>query len=94
VLVGGGEEVASGTDALWQAQGGAMLGFTRETRVFLRSGVTDLRLSFEGLRGMIVNVSGKARCYVADSNMWRRPRSGRQSARSAVTQSWPAMHKI
>lgn len=27
-----------------------------ETRVFLRIGVTDLRLSFEGLRGLAVNV--------------------------------------
>lgn len=33
-----------------------MLGLTRETRVFLKTGVTDLRLSFEGLRNLVVNV--------------------------------------
>lgn len=33
-----------------------MFGLTRETRVFLRSGATDLRLSFEGLRALVVNV--------------------------------------
>ena len=33
-----------------------MFGLTRETRVFLRTGATDLRLSFEGLRGLVVNV--------------------------------------
>lgn len=33
-----------------------MFGLTRETRVFLKTGVTDLRLSFEGLRGLVVNV--------------------------------------
>jgi transposase len=33
-----------------------VFGLTRETRVFLRTGVTDLRLSFEGLRGLVVTV--------------------------------------
>jgi transposase len=33
-----------------------MLGLTVETRVFIRTGVTDLRLSFEGLCGLVVNV--------------------------------------
>jgi transposase len=33
-----------------------VLGLTRETRVFLRTGVTDLRLSFEGLKNLVVNV--------------------------------------
>jgi transposase len=33
-----------------------MLGLTRETRVFVKTGATDLRLSFEGLRNLVVNV--------------------------------------
>jgi transposase len=33
-----------------------MLGLTRETRVFVKTGVTDLRLSFEGLHNLVVNV--------------------------------------
>ena len=46
-----------------------MFGLTRETRVFLRTGVTDLRLSFEGLRGLVLNVlrrdptSGHVFCF-------------------------------
>lgn len=30
-----------------------MFGLTRATRVFVRAGVTDLRLSFEGLHGIV-----------------------------------------
>jgi transposase len=33
-----------------------MLGLSEQTRVFLRPGVTDGRLSFEGLRALAVNV--------------------------------------
>lgn len=33
-----------------------MFGITSETRVFLRTGVTDLRLNFEGLRALVINV--------------------------------------
>ena len=33
-----------------------MLGLSEQTRVFLRPGVTDGRLSFEGLRALVVNV--------------------------------------
>jgi transposase len=33
-----------------------VLGLTRETRVFLKTGITDLRLSFEGLRNLVVNL--------------------------------------
>lgn len=33
-----------------------MLGLRRETRVFLKTGATNLRLSFEGLRKLVVNV--------------------------------------
>jgi transposase len=33
-----------------------MLGLTAETRVFVKTGATDLRLAFEGLRAMVVNV--------------------------------------
>ncbi len=46
-----------------------MFGLTRETRVFLRTGATDLRLSFEGLSGLVVNVirqqptSGHVFCF-------------------------------
>jgi transposase len=46
-----------------------VFGLTRETRVFLKTGVTDLRLSFEGLRGLVVNVirqdfaSGHVFCF-------------------------------
>jgi transposase len=32
-----------------------MIALTHETRVFLKTGITDLRLSFEGLRGIVVN---------------------------------------
>jgi transposase len=33
-----------------------MLGLTPQTRVFLKTGITDLRLSFEGLRNLVLNV--------------------------------------
>jgi transposase len=33
-----------------------MFGISSETRVFLRTGVTDLRLNFEGLRALVINV--------------------------------------
>jgi transposase len=33
-----------------------VLGLTAETRVFLKTGATDLRLAFEGLRALVVNV--------------------------------------
>jgi hypothetical protein len=33
-----------------------MLGLSEQTRVFLRPGVTDGRLAFEGLRALAVNV--------------------------------------
>jgi hypothetical protein len=33
-----------------------MLGLTAETRVFLKTRATDLRLAFEGLRALVVNV--------------------------------------
>ena len=36
-----------------------MFGLTSETRVFLRTGVTDLRLNFEGLRALVINVIGE-----------------------------------
>lgn len=42
-----------------------MFGLTRETRVFLRTGATDLRLSFEGLSGLVVNVIRRACCGMA-----------------------------
>ena len=33
-----------------------MLGLTAETRVFVKTGATDLRLAFEGLGALVVNV--------------------------------------
>ena len=33
-----------------------MLGLTAETRVFVKTGTTDLRLAFEGLRALVINV--------------------------------------
>ena len=33
-----------------------MLGLTAETRVFVKTGATDLRLAFERLRAVVVNV--------------------------------------
>lgn len=33
-----------------------MLGLTAETRVFVKTGATDLRLAFEGLRSIVLNV--------------------------------------
>ena len=32
-----------------------MIALTHETRMFLKTGITDLWLSFEGLRGIVVN---------------------------------------
>lgn len=39
--------------------GTAMWGLTRSTRVFLRSGATDLRLGFDGLSALVKNQLGQ-----------------------------------
>jgi len=36
-----------------------VLGITSETRVFLKTGVTDGRLGYEGLRGLVAKVIGE-----------------------------------
>jgi transposase len=39
-----------------------MLGLTPETRVFVKTGATDLRLAFEGLRALVINVIHRDPC--------------------------------